>query len=342
MWNDSVLPCVLALVLLAITATVAPGADVPVVDYAVPDAPAFTFLGVSPTAASQPGSPRDMAVTLLNAVGEHGEIQQGFALDVTPSTLLPALNVDLDRYQKSWSAYVLATTQLSVGTARASGDSASTDLAVGIRVNLVDEGDPMRDPGFTAALAKAFADCRPALPGERSSQSCLDEKSEELRAAWFEEHWNARRLSLGLAGGARAERSEIDRTEWLGTSIWLVGSQPLMKYGQFRAQVQFDQRQAQAAQPREGVLRYAGQARIGSGSTNAFLELVGIEHLEKGAPADASSGKWSAGLEFRASEGLWISTGFGSRFATAEEPDRVLVIAQVRWGLSHSSRLDSI
>src|SRR5713226_4348868 len=126
---------------------------VPVVtSYAVPEAPAFTFLGLNPSKVTRPISPRDLGVAVLQAVESSGKVQQGFALSLAPCYYLPGFRIPLDQYQRSWPAYVAANAQLSLGTARATGDSAATDMAVALRFTLLDGSDPMRDPAFTHAL----------------------------------------------------------------------------------------------------------------------------------------------------------------------------------------------
>jgi hypothetical protein len=84
--------------------------SVPVVtSYAVPEAPAFTFLGLNPSKVTRPISPRDLGVAVLQAVDSSGRVQQGFALSLTPWYYLPGFTIPLDQYQRSWPAYVAAT-----------------------------------------------------------------------------------------------------------------------------------------------------------------------------------------------------------------------------------------
>ena len=51
------------------------------------------------------------------------------------------------------------------------------------------------------------------------------------------------------------------------------------------------------------------------------------------------AGNWSAGVEFLATPNLWISTGVGDAYAAVEGPDRVVVFADIKWGLSQKARL---
>ena len=43
---------------------------------------------------------------------------------------------------------------------------------------------------------------------------------------------------------------------------------------------------------------------------------------------------WSGGLEFLATQGVWISAGIGKRAQEALKPDQTVVIANIRWGMS--------
>src|SRR5690606_35054097 len=46
-------------------------------DLAVPDSPALAILGLSPETVVRPGTPRDLATTVLNGVDRRGNLQSG-------------------------------------------------------------------------------------------------------------------------------------------------------------------------------------------------------------------------------------------------------------------------
>jgi hypothetical protein len=82
------------------------------------------------------------------------------------------------------------------------------------------------------------------------------------------------------------------------------------------------------------------KALIGSQRVNGFYQNAWQwRSARASSPIDESVGQWSAGIEFSAREGIWISTGFGGAYAEAEAPDRVVVFANLRWGVASTARL---
>ena len=59
--------------------------------YALPEAPAFTILDVTPAEILRPTTARALATAIVNAINPEGKVQQGFALDVAPWSLIPNL-----------------------------------------------------------------------------------------------------------------------------------------------------------------------------------------------------------------------------------------------------------
>ena len=86
------------------------------------------------------------------------------------------------------------------------------------------------------------------------------------------------------------------------------------------------------------TLSYGARANYGGGSANLFFELLGVRRFDAPTGVDGATGTWSAGVEFRAAENLWLSTGLGATFADATKGDRVLIIAGVRWAVADGAR----
>jgi hypothetical protein len=76
----------------------------------------------------------------------------------------------------------------------------------------------------------------------------------------------------------------------------------------------------------------------GAASRNLFVEVVGTKRLNTVPGVSRSNVQWSSGVEFQIAPDYWLSTGFGKRYAEQGEPDRVVVIANLRWGITSKSR----
>jgi hypothetical protein len=309
---------------------------------AVPESPAFVFLGASPTKVTRPGSVRDFGAALISGINADGKVQQGIALEATPWVYVPGLSITLDDYRGNWLKYVLANSQLSLGTARAAGDSATTDLALGLRFTLWDAGDPMRHEEFADDVAARLRKCLPDSPDADPAEvdACVDEQMRQAYAEFSGARWNSARAALGLASGVSFVNSELKNSEYAGFQAWLVGAYPLTRYGQILAQVTFMDQPALADQPDFTEWTYGGRLLAGSSWFNGFLEVVG-ESRSSDAALDDSNGRWSTGLELRVASKLWLSAGLGGLFALQGE-EKTFVVVNVRWGINKSARLDEL
>ena len=316
---------------------------------AVPETPALAFLDATTARVLRPGAVRDFALALLSGTGESGTAKQGFALEATPWLFVPGLAIDGRRYRESRLAYVLANAQLSIGTARADGEDADTDLALGLKLTLADRGDPLRSEEFRRALGEALLECAPARPDPTPSETCAGRETAEAWEAWTAEHWNAARLAVAAAWGARLEASELDERDYAGWRAWAVGAAPLGNRGQLIAQLSREERPALGDEPAFDAWTAGARVLAGSPRINGFLELLAesreVDEAIEGDAAppneDDGTGIWSAGIEARVAEGLWASAGFGSRFAALHEEDEKTFIAiGLRWGISSAARID--
>ena len=127
-----------------------------IVDFSVPDSPAFTILGLTPQNVVSPASPRELATTLLNGVDKNGNFQTGIAID-TSLLNLSSKKVTIKKYRKNKMWY---RTQLSFATSKGSEDQdEALRLAFGIRFTPLDLGDPRSDKSpLTNCFIKVFED----------------------------------------------------------------------------------------------------------------------------------------------------------------------------------------
>jgi hypothetical protein len=309
---------------------------------AVPDAPAFVFLNTSPTKISRPGTARELAVALANGLDSSGKAQQGLALDVIPWHLIPGVRITLQDYQRDPFKYALANTQLSFGTVRASGDTSSTDVALGFRVLVYDGSDAMRSDSLTSALRHKQLDCQNP-PGQTELVpddvllQCIERVNKAARDTWFAKHWNESSFSFAVATGTRLLQSRVSDGRWLGLSAWAAGALRLWAAGQLTYQLRYDDRPAMApTDAHNRSVSFGGHLAVGGPSVNGFLEVIGAERLSPASGQDRATASWSGGIEFAAASDLWLSTGFGSRFTGTAA--KVVLIANIRWNVASGPR----
>lgn len=308
--------------------------------FAVPESPAFSFLNFAPATVTRPNTPRDVVAALANGIDENGKVRQGLSLEVTPAYLIPGLAVSLKDYQDRFWKRLLANAQLSLATVRAAGDSAATDLGIGIRFNVIDNGDPMRDTAFARRLGDQLGSCSPATPDSLvSSLDCLGAANDRLRTEFAETHWNATRFTVAFASGIRFDQSRVSQTRALGWNGWAALTAPIGSTGQMIGYFGVTHRQKVSGVASFSAVDFGGRVLIGSPGFNTFVEVVGDSRFNTSDSTNRSSAAWSGGIEFRAAEALWLSTGFGTRFGDTGKPNTVIVIANVKWGVSSNSRL---
>jgi hypothetical protein len=316
--------------------------EVPVAN-TIAEAPVFAFLGASPASVSRPTSARALTTDILNAIGPAGEVQQGMAVEFAPWSVIPGVKIPLTDYQNKLGSYILANTQISLATVRSAGDSAATDVGMGFRMALFNRGDPMTSKLFTRALdLKMSQVCGdPADYGREEMDRytrCFDSLYVSFREEWTKQNWNESALALAGATGWRLRDSKADNNNWLGLGLWMTGALRLGRRGQGLFQVGYDHRRAvwpdtvSAHDARFGVRCIAGGPDF-----NLFTEYVGSYDFN--ADENGYSARFSGGLEYRITEGMWMSTGVGRYLQSPDPAEQVFIIADVRWEISKGSRL---
>jgi hypothetical protein len=308
--------------------------------FAIPESPAFTYLNITPASVSRPAAARAFGTAVLDGISPSGEVKQGLALDVAPWTFLPGVTVSLEDYQQDPWAFILANAQLSLATARSAGDSADTDLGAGLRLTLIDRADPMANPVFTNELRRRIEECSrlgtgvfPTPPDvAQQRKACLGRVNRGWREEWARDSakWNAPSLGVAFAGGWRFDQSLVGKSEWRGVSGWVTGGIPIGTFGLIAGQFRYD---LDASGADDGLM-YGTRAFVGTRFANAFFEL-GSDHRGEAA----GEANWTGGLEFRAAENMWLSTGFGSRPVPGTSDARTVVIADLRWNITDSPTL---
>lgn len=299
------------------------------VTYSVPSSPAFALIGTSPSEVSRPGTARELAIGLVSAIDTAGALVQGFALELSPAMLVTP-TMDLLDYQEPLG-HILENTTVSLGTTRAATDSSSTRLALGLRSVLIDRSDPMLDAAYVDSIHSAFTDCIDASSLAEAA-ACASEAEERLLERHIERRWNAGVLAVGAAVGWEFQRSELSEGVYYGTAAWTVGGVPVGRHTQVLGQLQYQHRGREVDET--GSWTYGSRAYFGSARVHGFAELIGQRLVDAPPGTDASTAEWSGGVEFRAGASTWITTGLGVRFADSVAPDRMFLLAGLRWGVS--------
>ena len=330
-------------------------------DLAVPDSPALAILGLSPDTVVRPGTPRDLATTVLNGVDRRGNLQAGLAVDMTPLFLFASNTLTHADYAGSRGTQILGRTQVSVATAKGTGEGdKAMRLALGLRTTLWDPGDPRLDaalidcldriplpppPGpVTSArardawIAKATAERRPAVEG--------------CHTAFKARRWNASSFALGIAPSLQSGTGEWDDLTYDGSAVWaalalgLSGSEVIdgerveRPFGQVVVQARYRDKQLVPDKNTRGrffeqqAAAVAARLLIGAADRAAVIETE-FARQEPRSGDSTTSFMLSVGGQLKLTTGTWLSVSAGgTRGGPANEQRGGFILSSFKWALS--------
>ena len=165
--------------------------------YNVPDDPAFVFLGVAPKRVANPGTLPALGFALADGIDLEGRVNAGLAISFIPSSIF-YYNLTPERYRNGRPAFWLYNTQVSVATIRKSGDTAATDVALGIRTILLGP-EPYSNPDFRNRIAGVLDRCLTEAGGVDTTIVVLEQRA-GARAAPIRDSANPTRILPPNAG----------------------------------------------------------------------------------------------------------------------------------------------
>lgn len=133
-----------------------------VLDYDVPESPAFIALGVAPTNVFRAGAAKPVVASLLNQLLTGGTLDGGIAIDFSPYAVFGGTDASVRDYQKSMFRRILFNTTLSLATVK--DDEAGDDLrfGFGLRSTLKDNRDPLADGDLADEVSRLLANAASA------------------------------------------------------------------------------------------------------------------------------------------------------------------------------------
>lgn len=205
--------------------------------FVVPSSPALELLPDKPDEVTHISTSQDVSTNILPLITNGTNLQQGLALDGRPFIYFGSMN--LDKYRKSAFAQIKWRTVLSAATAGIP-NSKDTWLSFGMKVPLIDKGDPRASKELVskieAAYARALGERPPPFPPHpdsiRARSKYASDKCQSLREEFIKSHWNALKIEIGGAYMFKAIDSKLDALYGNRMGVWVASGIPLGQNGQ--------------------------------------------------------------------------------------------------------------
>lgn len=295
----------------------------------VPDIPALTALGSTASDIDRPGSTSEIGAAVSNLY-KGGTVQSGIAIEIN----LRAFGLGKDwtflEYQRDWWRRALSQSAISIGTASSANamDMSVTDIrtALGARVVLWDESDPLLDESYADAAGHARSACRdrPVTEKPACEKAAYDTYAAEM-AHWKAPRWNGRGAFVGLAAIEAFRGGALKEHDFEASRVWAAGG--LGIGDSFHAAAGITWVAADHAADDVTVaarLRY-GNARFRGTLDGAYFVL---------ARGEAAKGKAGVGFEFRLTPSTWLTATAAAEVGASDSPDIIDLLSSIKWGTS--------
>jgi hypothetical protein len=309
-----------------------------VLDYDVPESPAFIALGVTPATVTRGSASKPVVASLLNDLATGKKLVSGVAVDFAPYFLYGGQFRCVNEYRHSRLKRWLANTLISIATVQSETDSNSLRFGIGARVTLFDSHDLLQDSTLGADIDTALigavhvgvgADTSevgaPVLvPGLAEAYTAARERVRRKRGGALSVGWGL----AGLVRGSIAARDSIGSTRsrvWVSYRQTLGRGMDLLAIGQWRQ------------------LDSAGSSlRVGAAlRTNTSDASFAAELYYDANPSSVGGGKLGGGanVEWRLMRGMGVVVAVSTvpTVSGTQTVPRLRVRTSLRWGM-HSER----
>lgn len=306
--------------------------------YTVPDVPALTILGATSNKIDRPASASELGASAAQVIGADGTVQSGAGVEFSLRTFGVGKSWNYYQYKHDWWRRMLSQSALSFGTAAstppaASGGTASSSnsdvrAAIGARIVLWDQSDPLLSPSYSSAVNYARGKCpddsNPADP--QKVVDCRQAAFNEF-SSWKEPQWNAGGIFIAGALSGLFADSKIQNHTWDDLSIWGAGSFPILSFAQLALGAVYDHK----FNPSSEQLAFAARFRVGSTRFRGTGDITVC--AEK--PDSEPRGKWAAGLEVQVTSSAWFTANAGTDFGGPPGTGgKFSLLSGIKWGYS--------
>jgi hypothetical protein len=131
------------------------------VEFYSPTSPAAKLIGSDPDGKIQSiSTPNDLSAKLLTGLNADGEFAPGLSVELLPYVLIREKGLSLSEYRSSEFQRFLANTKLSIATNKATDNTGTARVGVGVEFVLQNDGDLRKNEQLFQCIEKIIADTK--------------------------------------------------------------------------------------------------------------------------------------------------------------------------------------
>ncbi len=311
-------------------------------NFAVPDAPAFTILNYAPSVIIRPTSVKEIALMVSDFVNGGGVLPRAFAAEFSPAMLVGGRSLTIRQYGAHPFWY---RARISLASRTFNDNTGRVLASLGLRFTFTDEADPRTNESFirnlstralriNRAIASRVQREKPTVSGripdeDDADVGALEQEVERLRAVQREELWNANIAEFAAAVRYGSTDSLARNAAVNKYQAWVAGSFRVEQWGQFIFNATGSLERSASFKMDSTAVAMNARFYFGSNDMKVFGEGQ-ITALEKspalylfnvGGELNAISSFWlefSAGFEKHGSDPALIRTSFNIRWSLPE------------------------
>ena len=341
-------------------------ADTTNVDLSVPESPAFTVLGVTPSTVVRPGSPKAFASSILSGLDQNGNFQSGLAFDLTPYMIFNGENITIRDYNEHYLTRLLSRTQFSFATIKgSSADDTATRVAAGLNFTIWDKGDPRvyhpkrGDDDVLTCFANSLQLPPPIAPNTPQAQidqinagnkATNDQLADSCRDRARKANWNRSSWIIAYAPSWITKTGGTDDSgyKWNGGAAWtsiaygFEGISALERIAQLILHARYRSRERVPDPVNGGTFLtqnstfFGARFRAGSPKFGLNFEDTFIRTNVLGGRRDDIN-RFSIGAEARITDNLYFVITSGSNLGADNGQKRGFVLSSFKYGFNPKS-----
>jgi hypothetical protein len=317
--------------------------------------PGLTALGVTPSAMSTPGTPKEFGAALARGIDASGNVKEGVAVQFSPASLFAPYSLKGgSRFNGSRGMQAWARTSVELATAKSEDKRIGQQLAASVSTGLIDDGDPRLYWELLSDCTKNILQSIPR-PGEvvdpdiakaefAAASKCYQDKwSNVSKTLWAAPRWYAGAAKSWYTG----DSTKLSHAQRGPSMLWTTYSQGFdwlnPRGSRFKTLAEFAatrKRDLQVDDPADATLPLnesrtdlSARLRFSREQWSGFADF-GLARVRTGGVLSENVRHFGYGVEYKVSDTLWLVLASVSERGFVSGDKRTLISTGLRFGQS--------